>query len=211
MIVRINPDKIIVSSRKVWRRLGHRGDAVEGRLERIIMEKEKVFRHYLEPRIYFQENFVISRDDRSVWLENGLSIQSQRIAQLLANSPIAVLFLITIGDRLENEVNRLMGEGKLTEATVLDFFGSEAVEKALDLFQQAFSSAVKSQNGEITSRFSPGYGDWELAAQADLFRYLDHKAIGVNLTSSFYMLPRKSVSGLFGASKKIPADFVFDL
>ena len=43
-------------------------------------------------------------------------------------------------------------------------------------------------------RVSPGYGRWNVARQADLLAYLPIEEVGVRLTDSSMMIPRKSVS-----------------
>ncbi len=47
-------------------------------------------------------------------------------------------------------------------------------------------------------RFSPGYGDWDVHAQPDLLRLTQAETIGVSLTESFMLRPRKSVTAVIG-------------
>jgi len=58
-----------------------------------------------------------------------------------------------------------------------------------------------------TSRaFSPGAaGDaWDLSKQALLFAYVPTESIGVQLTPSYLMHPRKSLSFVLGLGKDVP-------
>jgi hypothetical protein len=59
-----------------------------------------------------------------------------------------------------------------------------------------------------TVRFSPGYCDWSLREQITLFRMVKTRSIGVSLSPSALMKPRKSVSGVFGLSADGPASRV---
>ncbi|MDH5706513.1 MAG: hypothetical protein OEZ45_10900, partial [Candidatus Aminicenantes bacterium] len=45
-----------------------------------------------------------------------------------------------------------------------------------------------------SKRFSPGYGKWDIREQRYVFSVLPGESIGVRLTESCMMIPRKSVS-----------------
>ena len=58
----------------------------------------------------------------------------------------------------------------------------------------------------LVSRYSPGYGDFPLAAQRTLLGLLDaSRQVGVSLTDSLLMVPSKSVSAIIGVKKGLPA------
>jgi cobalamin-dependent methionine synthase I len=47
-------------------------------------------------------------------------------------------------------------------------------------------------------RFSPGYGDWTLDNQPQVLQLAEAERIGITLTESNIMIPRKSVSAVIG-------------
>ena len=56
---------------------------------------------------------------------------------------------------------------------------------------------------EHTSRFSPGYGDFDIGFQKEIFKLLNcPKNIGLSLCDSFIMSPSKSVSAIIGLKTK---------
>ena len=58
----------------------------------------------------------------------------------------------------------------------------------------------------MTDRYSPGYGDLPLTLQPQLLSLLDAaRQIGLTLTDTCLMTPRKSVTALFGLSGRPPA------
>ena len=60
----------------------------------------------------------------------------------------------------------------------------------------------KSQGLYLTGRYSPGYGDWPIAVQPRLAAVLDTpRRIGLYVTDTFLMLPRKSVTAVLGAGR----------
>ena len=54
----------------------------------------------------------------------------------------------------------------------------------------------------LVSRYSPGYGDFPLAAQSTVLALLDApRTVGVALTDTLLMVPSKSVSAIIGVKK----------
>ena len=103
-----------------------------------------------------------------------------------------VLGLATAGAWLEARGAELATAGRVTEALLLDAAGSAAAEEAAD---RLCARVVEGAAGpRVSCRVSPGYGDWPLAAQRQLFDLLPHAELGVELLPSLMMRPRKSVS-----------------
>ena len=57
---------------------------------------------------------------------------------------------------------------------------------------------IKKAGYERTMRFSPGYGAWPLQAQEILLPLCEADKIGIKLTDTDIMIPRKSVSAVIG-------------
>ena len=72
--------------------------------------------------------------------------------------------------------------------------GTERVEALCDAFQAEIAAAETS----IAPRFSPGYGDFPLDCQKDIFAVLDCGSIGLTLNSNLFMTPSKSVTAVIG-------------
>jgi len=100
----------------------------------------------------------------------------------------------TIGPALETEVTRLAGAGKTLQAVVLDAIGSVAAEATADAVEQRIAAEVSGQGLRVSCRASPGYGDWDIRSQTALFSLVPAERIGVRLSETCMMIPRKSVS-----------------
>ncbi len=100
----------------------------------------------------------------------------------------------TIGPALEAEVTRLSGSGELLRAVVLDAIGSVAAEAAASYVDTRIAAEAVREGLKTSCRASPGYGDWDVREQACIFRLLPAERIGVRLSDTFMMSPRKSVS-----------------
>ncbi|MCK4236682.1 MAG: hypothetical protein KAX38_06160, partial [Candidatus Krumholzibacteria bacterium] len=102
--------------------------------------------------------------------------------------------ICTIGPRLEKEVSALSEKGELLRAVVLDSVGSVSAEAAAEHVDRVIQAGASREGLKTSCRASPGYGDWDIREQASIFDLLPGDRIGVSLTGSFMMVPRKSVS-----------------
>ena len=100
----------------------------------------------------------------------------------------------TIGASLETEVTRLSEGGELLRAVVLDSIGSVAAEAVADHVDKRIGADAAKEGLKTSCRASPGYGDWDIREQAAIFRLLPAERIGVRLSETFMMIPRKSIS-----------------
>ncbi|MDD4858483.1 MAG: vitamin B12 dependent-methionine synthase activation domain-containing protein [Candidatus Krumholzibacteria bacterium] len=100
----------------------------------------------------------------------------------------------TIGPALEAEVTRLAAGGDLLRAVVLDSIGSVAAEAAAEVADETIAAEAAREGLKVSCRASPGYGDWDVREQEAVFKLLPAGRIGVRLSETFMMIPRKSVS-----------------
>ncbi len=102
--------------------------------------------------------------------------------------------ICTIGPELEREVKKLMEKNEMMRALILDALGSEAVEEVTIQSDRMLAEKAREMNLWPSKRFSPGYGKWDIKEQRFIFRMIPAVDIGVRLTESCMMVPRKSVS-----------------
>ena len=100
----------------------------------------------------------------------------------------------TIGAALETEVTKLSSGGELLKAVVLDSIGSVAAEAVADYIDKKIGEDASREGLKTSCRASPGYGDWDVREQGAIFRLLPAERIGVRLSETFMMIPRKSIS-----------------
>ena len=131
------------------------------------------------------------------FIQGHTIFNSEVIARLLRQCDQVVIFVLTIGSRLEEMVNHLAGEGLVFQATILDAIGSAAVEALADSVQERIGE-MAGRGMSISRRFSPGYCDWHIGQQRMVFQALDNDQAGVRLTDTCLMVPQKSISGIIG-------------
>ena len=143
---------------------------------------------------------IESNDGNAVRFQGTeFSIESRQVAKLMAHAKAAVCFAATVGPALDEAVSGRMRNGDMLMATILDAIGSETADAAADeLHWKILSRRAEAAGCPVTARFSPGYGDWSLTVQKDLIGICGGSLIGITVTPSSLMIPRKSVSAVFG-------------
>jgi hypothetical protein len=125
---------------------------------------------------------------------DGVQFASRVLRTNLEKTERAFPYVVTIGKALEE----LAGSSQdLLQQYYLDIIGNVAVTAA----RQYLENHLRDRFGlGKMSRMSPGsLTDWAIGEQKKLFSVLGdvEGSIGVTLTRSFLMIPRKSVSGIY--------------
>ncbi len=120
--------------------------------------------------------------------------ESADVVRLLRGCDRAVIFAVTLGASVDARLRRLQVVD-MSRALLFDACANAAVETVCN----NFCADVSARYGEVTPRFSPGYGDVPLSAQADLAKLLRlPETLGVHLTQSGLLVPQKTVTAIFG-------------
>ncbi len=108
------------------------------------------------------------------------------------------LFVSTLGFGLDRKIKKY---GNISPVKSLSFqgVGSGAIEDYCNFFNRYIKKLEEDNGNKVKPRFSPGYGDLDLALQEDIFKVLEvTNKIGVVLNDSLLMSPSKSVSAIIG-------------
>ena len=131
----------------------------------------------------------------------GVTFAGNDIPRMLEPCEEVVLFGATLGPGVE----RLMMRYEVTNAAdsvIMDACASTAIENICNNFESDMRRAVEAEGRYLTDRFSPGYGDLPIAEQPKFFALLDMtRRIGVSLTPTTIMVPRKSVTAIMGIAR----------
>jgi hypothetical protein len=162
----------------------------------LIAEKVKTM---LQPQLTYRMLGLVKSRRGKILLSDGSCFTSVKIAGALSRAGKVCCFLATVGPAVDKQIHRLMGQGRCAEAYVLDVAASMSVESVVDQFYQRMAGKQARKDGGVTLRFSPGYCDWSIRQQHQLFAiFAETDAPNVVLNSRCLMSPRKSISGLFG-------------
>jgi hypothetical protein len=104
----------------------------------------------------------------------------------------------TLGLEVDRQIN-IYSKTHLTRSIILDACATAAIESYCDNVQENIRQEAIERGYFITNRFSPGYGDFPIELQGEISRVLKlYETIGVSVTESFLMTPRKSVTAIIG-------------
>ncbi|MCW3992605.1 MAG: hypothetical protein NWE79_07835 [Candidatus Bathyarchaeota archaeon] len=153
-------------------------------------------REWIDAKAVYTYIEVMEIEGDKVQLENGAMLRGVILGDLLKPGQTVAPHAVTIGSRFEDQLSKLSKES-IVLGWVLDRIGNYAIRLA----RRNLRHRVEEGLGGEVSNFSPGTGTGKLFGieqQAVLFQILQPtKNIGVRLTSSYLMMPRKSVSGIF--------------
>lgn len=133
-----------------------------------------------------------------------VTLPGQDIRRHLAGCDHCILLAATLGLEAEQLIRRAQARD-LSQAVILDGCASAAIEALCDQVETYLRKKVEEQGHFLTSRYSPGYGDLPLTLQPDFCALLDtQRRLGLTVSTSNLLLPRKSVTALLGVSSAPP-------
>lgn len=128
----------------------------------------------------------------------NMILQGKSIGKHLHNCEKIIFLSATLGEEIEEQVTQSFADGKYSFSVLLDAAATTAVEQVADNMEKAIFNVVKRQGFAMKWRFSPGYGDWPIEQQPDVLRLAHGSEIGVSLTESLMLTPRKSITAVIG-------------
>jgi len=200
--------KLKIDEEEVLRYQGyHRNKA--GKTDEMILEttRKEIEQGYclFEPKGIYSKLMIrnISSEGR-INLENGLYLETNNsMINLLRGTSYLAFGLSTVGNCLEEKVAELFAKNEYPKAMALDAVGTVASKFLSNYIQSLICQEAKEQNFQTTKYFSPSSGDWNINQQKIIFQIIPADKIGVKLTESYMMVPKKSLSWVIGIGKEI--------
>ena len=191
-----------IPMREVLHYLGWRGNPVEPELLEQIRGIMKEVQSEIVPKAIVR---AFSLDEQCGLKDTVFLPAGDDMRRLLADCNEAVLMAATLGAQSERILLRRQARsGK--DALLMDAVLSAAIEAVCDDQEQIIRRKYLQENLYLTDRFSPGYGDMPLEQTKEICAVLQaEKTIGLHVSQSGIMIPRKSVTAIMGVSaKKMP-------
>lgn len=153
----------------------------------------------IDPKLIYAV-FDIERGENISVRGTHLKLGGESIRGHLEGCGKCALMAVTLGAGVDRVI-REFGSGAIEKAFVADALASAAVEQVCDLAEEEIKSRL--EGAYFTRRFSPGYGDLPLDIQRDFLDVLNaQKRIGLTVTDSLILIPRKSVTAIIGISNQ---------
>ena len=152
----------------------------------------------------YTTNDIRFSDEKDKIVIAGVDFEVGRIvAKELHNSESLALFVCTAGKEISELAKKLLLGDDPVLGYVYNVLGSLIVEAVADKVHQEVRKMAAMSDQLITNRYSPGYCQWSVGDQHQLFSFFPDKCCGISLTDSALMQPIKSVSGFIGIGKRV--------
>lgn len=125
------------------------------------------------------------------FLIGNTETESRALSELMGDKNECLLLAATLGIGVDRLILKLGGISA-KDAFITDAMADAMIEALCD------RAEAKITEGLVTSgRFSPGYGDLELSVGKEILALTDaERILGIKLTESGLMIPRKSVNAI---------------
>lgn len=149
------------------------------------------------------ENMERHPETGEIRIEDRMIKTSHKICKLMEGAEKIAVFVCTAGRGFSDYARKYNKEGDYLKGYVVDTLGSVLVEKSMDFIQSELEKQMQKDGMNITNRYSPGYCNWAIDDQKQLFSLLPSNKCNILLSDSCLMIPIKSVSGIIGIGKKV--------
>lgn len=185
-----------INKREAYRYMGFRNTLPD---ENFISLTEKCEREVLEaakPRFVYRIFDIVSRENGIHLNGTSLVLQGKNIKNLVKECPQVGVFAATLGTGIDSLIRRLEATD-ITYGFIADNLASALIEQVCDKVEEEIINALGGVT--LTPRFSCGYGDLPLSSQGEFLKSVDaQNKIGLCMTDTLIMTPRKSVTAVMG-------------
>lgn len=150
------------------------------------------------PAVYYQDVGVRTVQKKRLELVNGVCLSGGLVGHLMGGAQEVVVLVCTLGAALENRASQYFAEGYPARGYLLDGLGTVALGMLAERARRETETSAQARGLQASTPISPGHADWPLAEQRVLFDLLPSREIGVTLTQTYMMAPRKSLSMAIG-------------
>jgi hypothetical protein len=191
---------------QVLRAQGADPEVIRSRSPQLISVAEKALQlgfPLLEPKVLYKRLKIDTIKHETIRLENGGRLSGSLIAQHLAPAEEVIMILCTVGFPLEEQSAKVVKTDPPV-GLALEGVGSAGVEALANAVCYHFEKSVEEKGWCATIPLNPGMTGWPIEkGQNEIFSLLDAEEIGITLTASYLMLPRKSLSMVIGIGEDI--------
>ena len=157
----------------------------------------------LEPAVAYEYYTVSGMNGSRISLEGDKAIHGPLIPAIFPEAKELAVVVCTIGPRLERQVTDYSKKSVALQGMTLDGIGSAAVDKLVSEALRLIATEVSSRGYEISSPVNPGIPGFPLTEQWNLLGLVNSDEIGVRLTASGVLVPRKSTSMVIGIGRQM--------
>lgn len=186
--------------KEILRYLGYGKNCPEPKAAELIEETAQELEQASQLRSVYRE-YECSIEGSQVTI-GTLGVHSTHLAKNLAGCERAVVLAATIGRSADLMIKKY-SVTNMAKAAVVQAAGAACIESCVDEIEAQIRREAEQRGFYLRPRFSPGYGDFSLEHQKDIFDMLEcNKRIGLTLTEGNLMMPSKSVTAVIGLTRQ---------
>ncbi|NYB74756.1 methionine synthase [Sedimentibacter hydroxybenzoicus DSM 7310] len=195
----LNNNLIKIDKSEVLRYLAYKSKDIDEETDILLNESIAELKEITELK-YVYRIFDIAEHNNIISFENQINIKSNDLTELLKNCKRSAVMAATLGFEVEKRI-KYYSMANLSKAVIFDACAASCIEYLCDLAEAEIKELAIKDGCNITFRYSPGYGDVPISHQNDILTALNaQKLIGLSVTDSFILIPRKSVTAFIGFS-----------
>ncbi len=160
----------------------------------------------VKPRSVYQVYEILEMDGGVIRIGNSKLVGEFRgkiLKKVLKGSLMAIVFAGTLGPEIDSEIEKINSEGDVLSSLILDTMGLYALSKGkVKFLNELYTTEAKPRDFSMTPPFGPGQCHWDIREQKEIFALIDADLVGIKLTESYLMTPKKSGSGIIGLGPK---------
>ena len=180
----VDPRALVINEAELTARLSAPTDAERGNLSALYESLIAVARP-----AYVAERVKVNTENGRLYVGTEGS-DSLALGKFLKESSECAVMVATLGVGVDRLILK-RAHTSAAEAFILDALADAMIESLCDLVEK------RVREGETSSRFSPGYADLELGFGRAIIALTDaERRLGVKLTESGLMVPKKSVNAI---------------
>jgi len=201
----ISYKQLTVNIEAVERALGYNSRSMPSHFKDVLNELIHESKKHLEMKGGFNliRNNVKVENKSKLIINNVEFITENIITTQLQQIEGSALFACTLGRKYDNWCKSLSDQNDIFYHYFADAIGSEIIEAAVDWLEGQINIEAEKLSLNCTNRYSPGYCDWNVSDQHNLFSFFPESFCGIEVTESALMTPIKSVSGIIGLGKNV--------
>ncbi|MBK8945975.1 MAG: hypothetical protein IPM32_11995 [Ignavibacteriae bacterium] len=201
-VLKFDQSEIEIDKEKIADEIGYANgilpENIDDLLNQIIMESKS--------RIHIEAGYKIGelkQYSKNILFDNTEFNVDKIIFNQFLEANNAAIFVCTIGNEMELWSKKNTAEGDLLRGYLIDVTASTIVENVADLLHDFIGKTFIEKDWKITNRYSPGYCNWQVNEQQNLFSLLPKNFCNIKLSDSSLMNPIKSISGIIGIGKNV--------
>lgn len=189
-----------INKREAYRYMGFKNTLPDENFRSLTEKCERDVLDAAKPRFVYRIFDIVSRENGVHLDGTSLVLQGENIKALVKECPRVGVFAATLGTDVDSLIRRLEATD-ITYGFIADNLASALIEQVCDKVEEEIINALGGVT--LTTRFSCGYGDLPLESQGEFLKSVDaQNKIGLCMTDTLIMIPRKSVTAVMGIRSK---------